>query len=214
MKRKTLQQNLSRNGSIWAQQSHTVRSYPPQIQRKEDTKDRSRKAKESDLSTSLEGRMLQKLTYTYIKACMYEDVRCGQVYNSSEERRGENSNTHQYGKGWQAYVSYVPWCAVRVHSSRHGMSWFTEIQGIHDGADRCPGHDRCWWRVLLFCNHGSEEFHRGFYQLVSSVCFYFYFWGHYLLITVKLMIRTWFWRDPWNSLLLVQVIQKARCLYG
>ena len=142
MKRKTLQQNPNRNVSTWAQQSHAVSPYPPKIQRKEDTKDRSRKAKESDLSTSLEGRMLQKSTYEYVKACVYEDVHCGQVYDSSEGWRGENSNTHQYGKGWIEYVSYTPWYAVCIHSSTPeiGMTWFTEIQGIRNSADHCSGY--------------------------------------------------------------------------
>lgn len=58
--------------------------YPPKTQRKEDMKDRSRKAKESDLSTSLEGWMLQKSTYGYVKAGMCEDVHWGQLSTSSE----------------------------------------------------------------------------------------------------------------------------------
>lgn len=202
--------------SIWAQQPHAVSPYPPEIQRKEDTKDRSRKAKESDLSTSLEGWMLQKSTYGYVKAGVYEDVHWGQVYTwGSEGWRGENSNTHLYGNSWTEYVSYIPWCAVRVHSSRPGigMSWFTELKGIHNSADCWSRHERYWLRVS-FCNHGSEEFQGGFYQLVSSVGFYFCFWGHYFLITVKVMICTWFEWDLWRSLLLGRVTQKEICLYG
>lgn len=65
--------------------------------------------------------------------------------------------------------------------------------------------------TVLFCNHGSEAFRGGLYQLVSRVYFYLSFVHHCLLMTVKLMICSCFWWAPWWSLLLVN--QQEICLH-